>query len=96
MIHGGGTMVMLLLLGAMFPVHIQRTWRSGKNRANWDLLRPLATFNVLLIVTAFGLDDAGSDTLRSWISDLHIAAGLFLPLLNSRSMSWWAGEVAGI
>ena len=78
MIHGGGAMVMLLLLGAMFPVHIQRTWRSRKNRVTGLLM---VTFNILLIATAFGLYYAGSDILRLWISDLHIAAGLFLPPL---------------
>jgi len=77
-IHGGATMVTLLLLGALFPVHIQRIWRTRKNRATGTVM---VIFNVILIATAFGLYYAGSDTLRPWISDLHIAAGLFLPPL---------------
>ncbi len=78
MIHGGGAMAMLLLLGALFPVHIQRAWRSQKNRVTGIVM---LTFNILLIATAFGLYYAGSDMLRPWISDVHIVAGLFLPAL---------------
>jgi hypothetical protein len=78
MIHGGGAMVLLLLLGALFPVHIRRTWTSRRNRVAGTLMM---AFNLLLIVTAFGLYYAGSETLRPWISDVHIAAGLVLPAL---------------
>jgi heme A synthase len=78
MIHGGGAMVLLLLLGALFPVHIGRAWRSRRNRLSGTVM---LTFNLLLIVTAFGLYYAGSDIVRPWISDVHIAAGLFLPAL---------------
>ncbi len=78
MIHGGATMVMLLLLGALIPVHIRRAWRSRRNRLTGTIM---ATANTLLIVTAFGLYYAGSDTLRTWASDLHIAVGLIFPVL---------------
>jgi len=33
----------------------------------------------VLVLTAFGLYYAGSDTLRGWISDIHIAVGLAFP-----------------
>jgi len=78
MIHGGGAMVLLLLLGALFPVHIRRTWASRTNRFAGTVM---VAINALLIVTAFGLYYAGSETLRPWISDVHIAAGLVLPVL---------------
>jgi hypothetical protein len=78
MIHGGAAMVLLLLLGALFPVHIRRTWASRRNRFAGTVM---VTINALLIVTAFGLYYAGSETLRPWISDAHIAAGLLLPVL---------------
>jgi hypothetical protein len=41
----------------------------------------MITFNAILIVTAFGLYYLGSEMLRPWISDVHIAVGLALPLL---------------
>jgi hypothetical protein len=35
--------------------------------------------NTVLIATAFGLYYAGSETLRPWVSDLHIVVGIALP-----------------
>jgi hypothetical protein len=32
MVHGGVAMVTLLLLGAIFPIHIARAWRGRLNR----------------------------------------------------------------
>jgi hypothetical protein len=77
MIHGGAAMLALLLLGALIPVHILRAWRARKNRLSGSLM---ATFNTVLIVTAFGLYYLGSDLLRPWISWTHIAAGVALAL----------------
>jgi hypothetical protein len=77
MVHGGTAMVTLLLLGALIPVHIMRAWRSRKNRASGSAM---ATFNAILIATAFGLYYLGSETLRPWMSWIHIAAGFSLSL----------------
>jgi hypothetical protein len=78
MIHGGTAMATLLLLGALFPLHMQRSWRARKNRISG---LTMVTFNAILIVTAFGLYYLGSEMLRPWISDVHIAVGLALPIL---------------
>jgi len=78
MCHGGVAMVTLLLLGALIPTHLQRAWRSRRNRAAGAMM---AATNALLVVTAFGLYYAGSDALRAWISDLHRALGLIVPVL---------------
>jgi small-conductance mechanosensitive channel len=78
MIHGGAAMAALLLLGALIPVHVQRAWRGHVNRVTGIAM---VTANALLIVTAFGLYYSGSDVLRAWTSDLHIAVGLLIPLL---------------
>jgi hypothetical protein len=78
MLHGGGAMLTLLLLGALVPLHVQRAWRGRKNRATGATMGAL---NVLLVVTAFGLYYAGSDVVRPWISDLHIVVGTILPAL---------------
>ena len=76
MLHGGTAMAALLLLGALVPLHVRRAWRSGRNRLTGPVM---VTVNAVLIVSAFGLYYAGSDTLRPWVSDLHIAVGLALP-----------------
>jgi cytochrome c biogenesis protein CcdA len=78
MVHGGAAMVTLLLLGALIPVHVLRAWRSLKNRLSGSAM---VTFNAVLIVTAFGLYYLGSETLRPWMSWIHIAAGFSLALL---------------
>ena len=78
MLHGGTAMVSahLPLLGALVPLHVRRAWRSGRNRLTGPAM---VAINAVLIATAFGLYYAGSDMLRHWISDVHIAIGLALP-----------------
>lgn len=76
MLHGGTAMVTLMLLGALFPLHVRRAWRSGRNRLTGPIM---ITINAALIATAFGLYYAGSETLRPWVSDLHIVVGFALP-----------------
>jgi cation transport ATPase len=77
MLHGGAAMAALMLLGALVPLHVRRAWRSGRNRLTGPTM---VAVNAVLIATAFGLYYAGSDTLRPWISDLHIVVGIVLPL----------------
>ena len=78
MVHGGAAMLALLLLGALAQVHVQRAWRSRRNRISGVAM---VVINSILVLTAFGLYYSGSDVVRSWISDLHTGCGLFLPLL---------------
>jgi hypothetical protein len=78
MIPGSAAMVALVLLGALIPVHVLRGWRSQRNRLAGAAM---VIANVLFVATAFGLYYAGSDTWRPWISDVHIAVGLVLPVL---------------
>ena len=76
MVHGGGAMATLMLLGALVPLHVRRAWRSGRNRLTGPVM---IAISAVLIVTAFGLYYAGSDALRRWISDAHIVIGFILP-----------------
>jgi len=78
MIHGGAAMITLVVVGALIPTHIVRAWASRRNRLTGPVM---VTLNILLIATAFGLYYAGSDALRGWISDTHIAVGLIFPVL---------------
>jgi cation transport ATPase len=78
MVHGGAAMVTLMLLGALFPLHIGRAWRARKNRASGIVM---LAFNAVLIASAFGLYYLASEILRPWASDLHIGFGLAMPLL---------------
>jgi hypothetical protein len=85
MVHGGAAMITLLLLGALIPLHLLRSWRAGKNRISGSVM---ATLNAALIATAFGLYYLGSETLRPWISWIHIAAGFSLALWFPVHIIW--------
>jgi hypothetical protein len=78
MLHGMAAMVTLILLGAMIPLHVQRSWRAGKNRITGAVM---VGTNAVLVATASGLYYAGSDQLRTLVGDVHIAVGLALPVL---------------
>jgi predicted small integral membrane protein len=78
MVHGGASMATLLLLGALFPLHMRRGWRMRRNRATGAAM---VTFNAALIVTAFGLYYLGSELSRPWASRIHIGVGVILPVL---------------
>jgi hypothetical protein len=78
MLHGMMAMIALVLIGAMIPLHIQRSWRAGKNRVSGIVMIGV---NAILVATAWGLYYAGSDGLRTFVADVHIAVGLALPAL---------------
>ncbi|MGH6848641.1 MAG: hypothetical protein ACREC0_14770 [Methylocella sp.] len=78
MVHGGAAMLTLMLLGALFPIHIGRAWRARKNRATGIVM---LACNAVLIATAFGLYYLGAEAVRPWTSGLHIVFGLSFPLL---------------
>ena len=78
MIHGGAAMAALILIGALFEVHVLRAWRSRRNRGSGSIL---LTVNIVLILTAFGLYYSGSDVVRAWMSNTHIALGVFMPVM---------------
>ena len=86
-LHGAAAMLFLILLGAFATQHIQALWRGRKNRLTGLLM---VTVNAGLVVTAYGLYYSGSDLVRAWASDLHIAAGLAIPAIVVHHI--WAGR----
>jgi Na+/H+ antiporter NhaC len=78
MIHGGAAMLALMALGALIPLHLLRAWRARKNLVSGITV---ATINTVLIVTAFGLYYLGSETVRPWMSWIHIGGGFSLALM---------------
>jgi hypothetical protein len=85
MLHGGGAMIALMMLGALVPAHMRYGWRKRKNLVTGITV---ATVNAALIVTAFGLYYLGSEAVRPWMSDVHIALGLAIPVLLVGHI-WW-------
>ena len=53
----------------------------------------MVTFNAVLIVTAFGLYYLGSETVRPWMSWIHIGAGFSLSLLFPLHIFWGRQEL---
>lgn len=78
MVHGGTAMLTLLLLGALIPIHLLRSWRRGRNRVSGSVM---VLFNAVLIATAFGLYYLGSEAVRPWMSWIHLVAGCFVVLI---------------
>ncbi|WP_084808535.1 hypothetical protein [Bradyrhizobium sp. NAS80.1] len=78
MIHGGVAMLALLLLGALIPMHLLRSWRSGRNLVSGSIM---GSFNAVLIATAFGLYYLGSEAVRPWMSWIHLGVGFSLALM---------------
>ena len=86
MLHGGGAMITLMLLGALVPLHIRGGWRGRRNRPAGAAM---LACNGLLIFSSFGLYYAGSEALRPWLSSVHTALGLGLPII------WCLHVIAG-
>ncbi len=77
-LHGAAGMIALVLFGSLLTTHMRRAWTIGRGRASGGTL---AGVFVLLTVTGYGLYYAGGESLRAWISALHWAVGLAIPLL---------------
>lgn len=93
MIHGGANMAMLLLLGALVPLHLRRGWRAAKNRITGSAM---ASLNAALVVTAFGLYYLGAETARPWMSAVHTGCGFVLPLLLVLHVLWGRRQVRAL
>jgi MFS family permease len=76
-VHGAAAMAILMLIGMLLTSHVQFAWRARRNRLNGSIF--LGVFAVLTL-TGYALYYAGSETLRSWASWIHLAMGLALPV----------------
>jgi cytochrome b561 len=78
MLHGMTAMIALVVLGAVIALHVRYSWRAGKNRMSGAVM---VGANAVLVITAWGLYYAGSDLLRTFAADVHIAVGIAWPAL---------------
>ena len=78
MLHGMTAMITLVVLGAVIALHVRHSWRAGKNRMSGAVM---VGANAILVITAWGLYYAGSDPLRAFAADVHIAVGIAWPAL---------------
>ena len=78
-IHGAMAPIFLMGLGALFPSHITRAFRSGINLKTGIFVLALL---FILIATGYLLYYTGSEALRSWSSISHSIIGLLVcPIL---------------
>jgi len=77
-LHGAAGMIALVLFGSLLPSHMLRAWSSRRGRASGGTLAGLF---MLLTVTGYGLYYVGGESLRQWISVVHWAVGLGIPVL---------------
>ena len=77
-LHGAAGMLALVVFGSLLVAHITPAWALGRGRASGGAL---ASLFVLLTVTGYGLYYAGGESLRHWISVVHWAVGLGIPVL---------------
>jgi len=77
-IHGAAAMAVLILIGMLLNEHVRLAWRARRNRANGSFFLSAFAF---LTITGYGLYYAGGERLRAWTSWIHLAIGLFLPIL---------------
>lgn len=76
-IHGGATMALLVLIGAVFALHAPAAWREGKNRWSGILV---AAVLVTLALTGYLLYYLGDDHARHVASVVHWVVGVAMPV----------------
>ncbi|HTI72539.1 MAG TPA: hypothetical protein VMF06_21365 [Candidatus Limnocylindria bacterium] len=77
-VHGLAAMGFVLLLGTLIPVHIRHSWHANKNRVNGVFF---LTAVGLLTVSGYLLYYLGDETVRGYMSRVHLWLGLAAPLL---------------
>jgi heme A synthase len=88
-LHGAASMLVLVILGILLPLHVRRAWRARKNRFSGAVMLALSG---LLVATGWLLYYASGETLRPTASAIHLWAGLGLPL--SLIVHIWLGRRA--
>jgi len=76
-IHGAAVIVALLGLGTLLVVHVWKGWAYARQRLLGLILTGVI---LLLIVTGYLLYYVGDESLRNWVSVIHWAVGLALPV----------------
>jgi hypothetical protein len=76
--HAASYFATLLLLGALWTIHMRSGWLRAENTLSGSLM--LASFG-LLMLSGLGLYYAGDEALGRIALYVHLLAGLTLPLL---------------
>jgi cation transport ATPase len=77
-VHGAAAMAFLIILGTLLPKHVYLAWRAKQNRRSGVGL--LIIFGIL-VLTGYGLYYSGNETLRKYVSWIHLGVGVASPLV---------------
>ncbi len=76
-LHGSSSIIFLIALGSVLPVHIFKAWKTKNNRLSGGFFLLLFT---ILILTGIGLFYSAVEDNRRILSVLHWVIGILFPI----------------
>ena len=76
-LHGSSSIIFLIALGSVLPVHIFKAWKTKNNRLSGGFFLLLFT---ILILTGIGLYYSAVQENRQLLSILHWVIGILFPI----------------
>jgi len=76
-LHGSSSMIFLIALGSVLPIHVFKAWEKKNNRLSGGIFLLLFT---ILILTGIGLYYSGVEENRQLLSILHWVIGILFPI----------------
>jgi len=74
-LHAAGGFVLMLLMGALWSLHMRSGWRRRRQRASGSMLGGLL---LALALSAVAIYYLGDEALGNWAAGLHLVLGLTL------------------
>ena len=75
--HGTSSLIFLILLGSVLPIHVHKAWKIKNNRLSGGFFLLLFT---ILILTGIGLFYSAFEDNRRILSVLHWVIGILFPI----------------
>ena len=75
--HGTSSLIFLILLGSVLPIHVLKAWKIKNNRLSGGFFLLLFT---ILILTGIGLFYSAVEDNRRILSVLHWVIGILFPI----------------
>ena len=76
-LHGSSSIIFLIALGSVLPIHIFKAWKTKNNRLSGGFFLLLFT---ILILTGIGLFYSAVEDNRRILSVLHWVIGILFPI----------------
>ena len=76
-LHGSSSIIFLIILGSVLPIHVYKAWKIKNNRLSGGFFLLLFT---ILILTGIGLFYSAFEDNRRILSVLHWVIGILFPI----------------